>query len=99
MTAAHAALEEEIERFAATPPGSAVPAGAAAAVEAVLDALERGELRAALREPDGQWRAVAWVKRSINTVFSIAETTQHLLECRQVRVRWWQKRLKVADQP
>jgi hypothetical protein len=33
--------------------------------EALLAALEAGELRAARRRPDGTWEAVAWVKRAI----------------------------------
>ena len=72
MTAAHDALEQEIERLAATPAGSAVPEGARAAVDAVLDALEAGELRAARREADGGWQAVPWVKRAILLAFRIS---------------------------
>lgn len=36
-----------------------------AAHEALLQALERGELRAAVRGDDGAWTAVAWVKQAI----------------------------------
>ncbi len=52
--------------------------------EALLDALERGEVRAADRDASGIWRANAWVKEGILAVFrasSIAltglETTPH----------------------
>lgn len=59
-----AALRETIERFTA-----GVPAGQeAAAHDAFLNfrgRLSRGELRAAERGPDGQWRANAWVKAGI----------------------------------
>lgn len=35
------------------------------AVDALLGALERGEVRAAERDADGRWHAVPWVKRGI----------------------------------
>ena len=60
-------LQEQVEKFAATQPGSAEAAGAREAFEALRDALERGEVRAA--EPDDGaptgWRVNAWVKRGI----------------------------------
>lgn len=37
----------------------------ATAHAALLTALERGQLRAATRQPDGRWTANAWVKRAI----------------------------------
>lgn len=37
--------------------------------DALLDALERGEVRAAERAADGTWRANAWVKEGILAVF------------------------------
>ena len=58
-------LAERIDALAATPAGERLPASAAAAVAELLDALERGDLRAAERGPDGAWAAVAWVKRGI----------------------------------
>jgi 2,3,4,5-tetrahydropyridine-2-carboxylate N-succinyltransferase len=58
-------LEAEIERFASTPPGVPVPQGADAVVNELLDELEAGRLRAAVRGDDGAWRAVPWVKRGI----------------------------------
>ncbi len=65
MTDSHDDLARDIERFAATPAGNPLPDDAGRAVEAVLDALESGELRAATRAPDGSWEAVPWVKRAI----------------------------------
>jgi len=60
------ALEKRIDSLAATPAGSALPAAARQSVEALLDALEKGIVRSAERDPvSGEWRAVAWVKRGI----------------------------------
>ena len=72
MTERHGELEGAIEQFAATAAGEPVPAAAKDVVDAVLDALERGELRAARREQDGKWQAVPWVKRAILLAFRIS---------------------------
>lgn len=72
MTASYDALEREIEHLAATPAGDPLPGGAGAAIEAVLDALESGTLRAARRGADGTWQAVPWVKRAILLAFRIS---------------------------
>ena len=64
-------LEERIDAFASTPPGAAVPNEAEVAVEQLLSALERGEIRAAERQGDGTWRAVPWVKRGILLGFRV----------------------------
>jgi len=72
MTVSYDALEREIERLAATPAGQSLPADAGAAVEAVLDALESGALRAARRDEKGTWQAVPWVKRGILLAFRIS---------------------------
>jgi 2,3,4,5-tetrahydropyridine-2-carboxylate N-succinyltransferase len=58
-------LGARIERLASTPAGSALPDEAEAAIEQLLVALERGEIRAAERGDDGEWRAISWVKRGI----------------------------------
>jgi 2,3,4,5-tetrahydropyridine-2-carboxylate N-succinyltransferase len=63
--AAHAELPSRLESLAATPPGTPLPGDTTDAIEALLQALERGELRAAERGDDGTWRAVPWVKRGI----------------------------------
>ncbi|MEO5579628.1 MAG: 2,3,4,5-tetrahydropyridine-2,6-dicarboxylate N-succinyltransferase [Gemmatimonadaceae bacterium] len=47
------------------------PASARAVVEELLDALERGDVRAADRSADGVWSAVPWVKRGILLGFQI----------------------------
>ena len=59
------ALERDIERLAATPPGEELGADAESVVNALLDALEHGDVRAARMDEQGTWRAVSWVKRGI----------------------------------
>jgi 2,3,4,5-tetrahydropyridine-2-carboxylate N-succinyltransferase len=59
------ALRGTIEQLAALPAGELPLDDARRAVGALLDALERGEARAAERGGDGQWRAVPWVKQGI----------------------------------
>ena len=63
MTAAD--LEARVLAVADQPPGTALPADAERVVGDLLDALERGVVRAAERGDDGTWRAVPWVKRGI----------------------------------
>ncbi|HYD55038.1 MAG TPA: 2,3,4,5-tetrahydropyridine-2,6-dicarboxylate N-succinyltransferase [Gemmatimonadaceae bacterium] len=58
-------LEASIEALATTPAGEPLPPDAEQVVGALLDALERGVVRAAERGDDGEWRAVPWVKRGI----------------------------------
>ncbi|MFB6124579.1 MAG: 2,3,4,5-tetrahydropyridine-2,6-dicarboxylate N-succinyltransferase [Halanaeroarchaeum sp.] len=45
-----------------------------ATLDAFLDALERGRLRAAVKR-DGEWEAVTWVKEGILLNFALRETT------------------------
>ena len=68
-----AALEQRVERAASTPPGGALPADVRVTVDALLAALERGEIRAAERAGDGSWRAVPWVKRGILLGFRVGQ--------------------------
>jgi 2,3,4,5-tetrahydropyridine-2,6-dicarboxylate N-succinyltransferase len=67
--AQHNRLERVIEDLStqAAPP----PDAARDAVEQLLCLLEGGELRAAERAGNGEWRAVAWVKRGILLGFRI----------------------------
>ena len=44
-----------------------------AAVEATIDALDRGALRVASQEEDGTWTVHAWVKRAILLYFGLAK--------------------------
>ena len=68
-------LAERIEELAATPPDKALPGSAENTVVELLDALESGAVRAAQRggggASDGQWQAVAWVKRGILLGFRV----------------------------
>jgi 2,3,4,5-tetrahydropyridine-2-carboxylate N-succinyltransferase len=59
------ALQGAIESHATTPPGESLPADTETLILALLDALERGDVRAARRDAEGAWRAVPWVKRGI----------------------------------
>ncbi|MBV9879415.1 MAG: 2,3,4,5-tetrahydropyridine-2,6-dicarboxylate N-succinyltransferase [Gemmatirosa sp.] len=45
------------------------------AVEQLLTALEQGQVRAAERDADGNWRAVPWVKRGILLAFRLGRIT------------------------
>jgi len=65
------ALAERIDALANTPSGVALPDDAEHVVNALLDALERGTVRAAVREGDGTWNAVTWVKRGILLGFRV----------------------------
>jgi 2,3,4,5-tetrahydropyridine-2-carboxylate N-succinyltransferase len=64
-------LAARVDALAATPSGERLPPGAAETVAELLDALERGEVRAAERGPDGTWSAVPWVKRGILLGFRV----------------------------
>jgi 2,3,4,5-tetrahydropyridine-2-carboxylate N-succinyltransferase len=65
-------VEKKVEAFAATPAGSPLPDDARSVVESLLDALERGTVRAAEKNTTtGEWRAVPWVKRGILLGFRV----------------------------
>ena len=70
--AAPGSLEADVERLANASNPATEP-GAAAVVGALLSALERGDVRAARRDSDGRWHAVAWVKRGILLAFRIGQ--------------------------
>ena len=69
-------LSHRIEALAATPAKEPLPADAQSAFEALLQALEAGEVRAAEQSKDGSWHAVQWVKRGILLGFRLG----HLVE-------------------
>lgn len=69
MTLDLAQLEQRILACADTPSADPLPGHAATCVDQLLTALERGDLRAAVRDADGTWRAVPWVKRGILLAF------------------------------
>ncbi len=65
------ALREEIQRLAALPVTHEAASEAERALLALLDALERGEVRSAETDDTGRWRAVEWVKRGILLGFRV----------------------------
>jgi hypothetical protein len=65
-------LREQVEAYAATPSGDALPKDAKHVVGALLAALESGEVRAAVNVK-GRWEAVPWVKRGILLGFRAGE--------------------------
>jgi 2,3,4,5-tetrahydropyridine-2,6-dicarboxylate N-succinyltransferase len=67
----HHELAVRIPQLAATPASSALDADARATISHLLDALERGEVRAATCDADGQWHAVPWVKQGILLAFRL----------------------------
>jgi 2,3,4,5-tetrahydropyridine-2-carboxylate N-succinyltransferase len=62
--------------YAETPVGQAVHPEAERLVGTLLDALERGEVRAAERDAEGRWSAVAWVKRGILLGFRVGRIVE-----------------------
>ena len=66
-------LGESIRALAATPAGTPLPEETRAVVTTLLDALERGELRAAEHGEDGEWKAVPWVKQGILLAFRLGQ--------------------------
>ena len=62
---------DALERWAAGPADAPPPADAESLVASLFAALERGEVRAAVRESSGHWRAVPMVKRGILLAFRI----------------------------
>ncbi|MEJ7758645.1 MAG: 2,3,4,5-tetrahydropyridine-2,6-dicarboxylate N-succinyltransferase [Gemmatimonadaceae bacterium] len=66
-------LQSRIDRALGEIAVGGAPSGARALVEELLDALERGEARAARCDASGVWHAVPWVKRGILLGFQIGE--------------------------
>lgn len=62
--------------YAETPAGQAVHPQAEQLVDTLLDALEQGDVRAAERDDDGNWHAVAWVKRGILLGFRVGRIVE-----------------------
>jgi len=56
--------------------GAPLPTEAQHIFEHALALLERGEVRAAMRDADGTWRAVPWVKRAILLGFRIGRVAE-----------------------
>jgi len=70
-------LAGRILAYSAAPSREAMPAGAIDAVNELLDALERGEVRAAQKEGNGEWKAVRWVKTGILLGFRLGDLREY----------------------
>ena len=62
--------------YAETPVGQSLPPDAERTVDVLLDALERGDVRAAERAANGEWHAVSWVKRGILLGFRVGKIVE-----------------------
>jgi 2,3,4,5-tetrahydropyridine-2,6-dicarboxylate N-succinyltransferase len=72
MAASPAELEKRVDALSATPSDHSLAADARDVVLALLDALEKGLVRAASRDSSsGEWRAVPWVKRGLLLGFRV----------------------------
>src|SRR6185369_2855087 len=65
-------LKADIEQYAATPAGQPVHPNAKVTVARLLDALEAGEVRAAVNN-GGRWEPTPWVKRGILLGFRVGD--------------------------
>ena len=70
-------LAGRILAYSAAPSRETMPAGAIDTVNELLDALERGEVRAAQREANGEWKAVPWVKQGILLGFRLGDLREY----------------------
>jgi 2,3,4,5-tetrahydropyridine-2-carboxylate N-succinyltransferase len=70
-------LAGRILAYSAAPSRETMPPGAIDAVSELLDALERGEVRAAEKEQSGEWRAVPWVKKGILLGFRLGDLREY----------------------
>ena len=61
--------------YAETPASHTLPADAEQVIDTLLAALEAGTLRAAERDANGRWNAIAWVKRGILLGFRVGRLT------------------------
>ncbi len=70
-------LAARVRELAATPSAQALPDDAGEVIHALLGALELGDVRAAEKGADGQWRAVPWVKQGILLAFRAGRIVEH----------------------
>jgi len=68
-------LQARVEQLQRAADANTIPADAEQVIHELLDALERGAVRAAARASDGKWSAVPWVKRGILLGFRIGKLT------------------------
>jgi len=79
VTAPGSALERRVESLFALA-ADALPPDAEQVVHDLLEALERGAVRAAMRGDDGRWTAVPWVKRGILLGFRVGRIVEQGVE-------------------
>jgi 2,3,4,5-tetrahydropyridine-2-carboxylate N-succinyltransferase len=79
VTPSFTALERRIDELYASSTAEPLPGDAEDAVTKLLDALQRGQIRAAERSGDGVWRAVPWVKRGILVAFRAGDVVDFSL--------------------
>jgi len=77
MTDGPSDLQLQIERLDAAKPGEVERAEAKALLARFLAALESGEIRAASKQPDGQWVAHPWVKRGLLLCFRYGDLVDY----------------------
>jgi 2,3,4,5-tetrahydropyridine-2-carboxylate N-succinyltransferase len=70
-------LAGRILAYSAAPSRETMPPGAIDAVNELLDALERGVVRAAAKESNGEWKAVRWVKAGILLGFRLGDLREY----------------------
>jgi 2,3,4,5-tetrahydropyridine-2-carboxylate N-succinyltransferase len=70
-------LAGRILAYSAAPSREAMPSGAIDAVDELLDALERGDVRAAQKDSSGTWNAVPWVKKGILLGFRLGDLREY----------------------
>ena len=70
-----APLQERVDALHAWPAGEPLPEAAEEVVAELLDRLEAGSVRSAVRRDDGSWAAVPWVKRGILVAFRSGRVT------------------------
>ena len=64
-----ATLAAGVDRLFALPAGTRAPVETSAVIEHLLESLEQGTVRSAVRDDQGVWHAVPWVKRGILVAF------------------------------
>ena len=84
-------LEDRIEELAAEADVSTIRKSAREAVVALLDELEFGRVRSAMRDADGTWRAVPWVKRGILLGFRVGEIEDMSLQTSRIHFPFFDK--------
>lgn len=81
-------LQSRIERLSTEPDTGSFGHGSYGVLDELFDGLESGEIRAAVREDDGAWRAVSWVKRGILFAFRVGRLVDMSIPAKASGVRF-----------